>query len=55
MQDEDDEPFTLENVPRKPTEPPLFEPLPKAKQRPLLRGLNDAPGQQDLFDDMTAS
>lgn len=49
------EKFTLQNHKPKPSGPPLFEALPKAKQRPLLRGLDDEPGQLDLFDDMTAS
>jgi hypothetical protein len=50
-----DEPFALQNAPPKPQEPPLFEPKPKARQIPLLRGLMDCPNQQDLFDDMVAN
>jgi hypothetical protein len=54
LQDQD-EPFTLQNAPPPEKLEPLFEPLPKGKQIPLLRGLKDAPGQQDLFPDMTAT
>ena len=31
---------------------PLFVPLPKGHQLPMLRGLKCSPGQLDLFDDM---
>jgi hypothetical protein len=54
LQDQD-EPFTLQNAPPPEKLEPLFEPLPKAKQRNLLAGLNCLPGQADLFPDMTAT
>jgi hypothetical protein len=47
--------FRLQNETRKPTAPPLFEPLPKGKQIPLLSGLNCLPGQKDLWEDLTAN
>ena len=51
LQDNDDEEeFTLQNPPTRKPEPPLFEALPKGKQGLLLRGLNDCPGQKDLWD-----
>ena len=52
---DDDDEFRLQNETRKPTEPPLFEPLPKAKQKKLLAGLDCLPGQMDLFEDMTVT
>jgi hypothetical protein len=53
--DRTDEPFTLQNATPPEKLEPLFEPLPKAKQRNLLAGLNCLPGQADLFPDMTAT
>lgn len=53
-QQDDDDDFTLQNIPRKPA-PPEFETIGKGKQGLLLRGLMDCPGQQDLFPDMTAN
>lgn len=51
---ESEEKFTLQNdKPKQPKQ--VFDEKPKAKQLPLLRGLDDEPGQLDLFDDMTAS
>jgi hypothetical protein len=50
LQDKD-EPFTLQNPTRKPTEPPLFEPLPKGRQLKMLTGLDCPAGTVDLFPD----
>jgi hypothetical protein len=55
MNDDQDEPFTLQNAPPPEKLEPLFEPLGKAKQRNLLAGLNCLPNQQDLFPDMVAT
>lgn len=52
-QPEEDEPFTLQNdKPKK--QPEKFEQV-KRRQLPLLSGLDCAPGQQDLFDDLVAN
>jgi hypothetical protein len=50
---QDDDTFTLQNdVP--PEKPEQFE-TKGGKQMPLIRGLMDCPGQQDLFPDLAAS
>lgn len=44
--------FLLRNATVKPKESSVFTPLPKARQKPLLRGLQDSPGQMNLFPGM---
>jgi hypothetical protein len=39
----------LANEEHAPAPPPVFEPQPPARQKPLLRGLQDSPGQMNLF------
>jgi DNA mismatch repair ATPase MutS len=44
--------FLLRNAKVKQQEPPVFTALPKGRQKPLLRGLQDSPGQMNLFPGM---
>jgi hypothetical protein len=48
--DAEHERFVLRNANIKQQEPANFMPLPKGRQKPLLRGLGDCPGQMSLFD-----
>ncbi len=50
--DAEHERFVLRNAKLKQQERPIFTALPKGRQKPLLRGLEDSPGQMNLFPGM---
>jgi DNA mismatch repair ATPase MutS len=50
--DNEHERFLLRNANVAQPKEPMFIPLPKGRQKPLLRGLQDSPGQKNLFPGM---